>query len=405
MRNTKKSQKAYEFFCLAEKEDSNFSLDEVVRQTGWALSTVNEYKSKKWYPFLFDVGNGLYKCKGITQLPIQAFIKLHAQRVEIYPDLYRIHYGEMADIFIDKSREAAMLAVQIYNNPTVTFRTEGYIVNMIIAFTALFHAVFERDNIAYWHKDESGQPLLIEGDKKYWELSECLREYYKDKQSPEKENLKLCLSIRNKIEHRFYNTMDLSLSGYCQSLLMNYEKLLVVEFGRYFSLGGNHLALALQISSYDGSQNKVLNAIQSKYYDEIKNHIEDYRRKLPVEIVDSERFCFRAFLIPKIGNHESSSDISIEFVNYDASRPDEMEKYEHLIGLIKEKTIQVANQGKYLPGDVVKQIIAKGIEFTIQMHTKAWKLYKVRPKEKTPIGCNLKFCQFSEPHKNFIYTK
>ena len=82
-----------------------------------------------------------------------------------------------------------------------------------------------------------------------------------------------------------------------------------------------------------------------------------------------------------------------------------MEKYEHLIGLIKEKTIQVANQGKYLPGDVVKQIIAKGIEFTIQMHTKAWKLYKVRPKEKTPIGCNLKFCQFSEPHKNFIYTK
>jgi hypothetical protein len=407
MTKTRRIQLAYNFFYTAEEEHRSFSLDEVVKQTGWRLSTVYAYRTKKWYPFMLDDGNGLFRCKGIINFPLQSFIKLHEQHTEIYSEMYRPRYGDMADILLDKSREAAMLAIQTYNNPTVTFRTEGFIVNMIIAFTALFHAIFEKDKIAYWYIDNNtGQPLVVDGsDKKYWELSECLKQYYQDNNSPEKANLSLCILIRNKIEHRFYNTLDLNLSGYCQSLLMNYEKLLTSKFGEYFSLGSNHLALALQITTYEKAQIEALNSIQSHHYEEIQSYINDFCQQLPNDILGSERFQFRAFMIPIIGNHESSSNISIEWVNYDPNSPEQMDKYNTVIGLIREKIIQVANQGKYLPSDVVKQIQDKGIAFNMSMHTKAWKLYKVRPKDKSPHGCNTKYCQFNEPYKNFIYTK
>ncbi len=36
---------------------------------------------------------------------------------------------------LNKAREAALAAVQIFNNPNVTFKSETYVVLMIIAWT------------------------------------------------------------------------------------------------------------------------------------------------------------------------------------------------------------------------------------------------------------------------------
>ena len=53
---------------------------------------------------------------------------------------------------LQKSRESALLAVEVYNKPNTTFRSGGYIVLMIIAWTSLFHAIFERQKIKYFYK-------------------------------------------------------------------------------------------------------------------------------------------------------------------------------------------------------------------------------------------------------------
>jgi hypothetical protein len=409
MKNTGKIRKAYEYFCACEKEQRSFTLNEIVEKTGWAISTVTGYRTKKWHQFILDFENGLLICKGLLRLPFENFVKLHEQRTILSAEDYRPHYGYVIDTYLDKSREAALLAIQIYNNPTLSFRTEGFIVYMIISYTALFHAIFEREKIEYWYFDtETGNPKKIDGDKMYWELSRCLDEYYKDQQTAERANLKFCISLRNKIEHRFYDTIDLNLSGYCQSLLLNYESLLTIEFGEYFSLGGSHLSLALQLSSYDDIQNKVLSNIQAKHYKEIQQYINDYCQQQSVEILNSERYHFSAYLVPKIGNHATSSDISIEFVKFDPSHPEEMEKYQKMVGFIKEKTVPVVNQGMHLPGDVVRIINEKGFKFNIPLHTKAWKLFNIRKSGRSPVGCNNLYCQFSAPHKDsshaFLYT-
>jgi hypothetical protein len=408
MTKTDKIMKAYNFFIEREKENRGFSIQEIISATGWAESTVKGYLTKKWHHFLVTNGGGIYFCKGIIEFPFNSFVRIHEQKSEISPYLYKPTYGDIVDTLLEKSREAALLAVQIYNSPTLKFRVQGYIVNMIIAYTALFHAKFEKEGLTYWYTDELGQPKIIDNDKKYWELTECISHYYKGIVSAEEQNLKLFIKIRNKIEHRYYQNLDLSLFGYCQSLLTNFEELIKKEFGKSFSLGES-ISLALQLTSFENFFDKTttnpLRKIQSENYDDIRQYINDFLAPLSPEIINSRDFCFRAFLIPKIGNNQNTSDIAIEWVKLDPDNNEDLSFQNKVYGFVKEKLIPVANQGMLLPSQVVKIIQQNGIQFNMQMHTKSWKLYHVRKKGKAPEGCNIKYCQYNEPHGDYLYTQ
>jgi hypothetical protein len=276
---------------------------------------------------------------------------------------------------------------------------------MVIAFTALFHAVFNRKGKEYWYKNEAGDPIIIDGDYKFWELKTCLNEYYFGETNPVTENLRLLIALRNKIEHRFVPEMDILVSGFCQAALMNFEDLLVEEFGEYFALGET-LALALQLTAFSEELDEALRGIQSEQYEAVKTYIEDFSQPLPNEIVQSSRFSFRAFLVPKIGNHATSSDIAIEFVPYDADRQEDMENYERQVALIKEKKVQVADQGKLRPSDVIEKVEHRtGISLRMYDHTQAWKYYGVRSRDGAPEDCDPKYCQYSEPFRQIIYTE
>ena len=48
-----------------------------------------------------------------------------------------------------KSREAMMSAVQLYNNPQITFKSETFITLAIIAWTYLLHAFYANEGIDY----------------------------------------------------------------------------------------------------------------------------------------------------------------------------------------------------------------------------------------------------------------
>jgi hypothetical protein len=257
MKKDKQVKRAYQFFIAAEKNQSTFTLNDVATASGWSRSTVSAYRSKKWHFFIKEAPGGL-QCDGILDITEDAFIRIHAQKASIVNELFKPQYSPSIDALIDKSRESALLAIQIFNNPLVKFRAPGFIVNIVIAYTSLFHAIFERNGVEYWYKSNNDMPILIDGDYKYWELQACVTNYFKGQITPETENLNLLIKLRNKIEHRFIPALDFSMSGYFQSALSNFEKVIVKEFGHYFALGQNHLALALQLSEYSSQQQEVL---------------------------------------------------------------------------------------------------------------------------------------------------
>ena len=59
---------------------------------------------------------------------------------------------------IEKCRAAAIAAVDVYNRPGSRFRTAHYIVLIVIAWTALFHAIFYRKGAKPWCREKGKNP-------------------------------------------------------------------------------------------------------------------------------------------------------------------------------------------------------------------------------------------------------
>ena len=146
---------------------------------------------------------------------------------------------------LENSINSALTAVETYNRPRVQFRIENYIILMIIAWTKLFHAYFQSEiGERYFYKEKNGRYKKIDGERKAWELTECIKEYQKMRKpypnltDPVVANLRFFIGIRNKIEHRYWDSssLDILLFGECQALLFNYESFLVTLFGEDYSI-------------------------------------------------------------------------------------------------------------------------------------------------------------------------
>src|SRR3972149_1395899 len=81
---------------------------------------------------------------------------------------------------LKKSREAALAAVQIFNNPNVTFKSETYVVLMIIAWTYLLHAYYRKQKVDYRYFTQESMRKQYDRTKngafKHWELERCLND-------------------------------------------------------------------------------------------------------------------------------------------------------------------------------------------------------------------------------------
>ncbi len=247
--------------------------------------------------------------------------------------------------------------------------------------------------------------FLIDGDPKAWALSDCLRKHFGDGTPPARRNLDFIIGLRNKIEHRYVPAVDAKVAGECQALLLNFDRLLSSEFGDYYSISDS-LSVPLQTSTLRSTSRAIaMRELQAGHYDEVMEYVESFRSELPDAVYSDPSYSFRVYLIPKVGNHESSSDLAFEFVKYDPGKPDDMKALEHQVTLIRDRQVPVANAGKYKPSSVAEKVAEKlGREFSVNHHTRAWKHYKVRESGIDPEHCQVKFCQFDNVHQDYIYT-
>lgn len=75
---------------------------------------------------------------------------------------------------IEKAIDSATQAISTYIDPRSSFRTGNFTVLMTIAWTSLLHAYFEREKTKYFYKGENGRYVLVDGDKKAWDLAKCV---------------------------------------------------------------------------------------------------------------------------------------------------------------------------------------------------------------------------------------
>jgi len=314
---------------------------------------------------------------------------------------------------LQSSIDSALLAVEVYNKPRTSFRSEAFITLTIIAWTRLFHAHFNTTigDKYYYKKKNSNHYVIIDGERKAWELKTCIKKYGKLSEAARK-NLEFFIALRNKIEHRHIDKkqVDVLIFGECQSLLFNYESILIDLFGGAYALNES-LVYSLQFSHLRKPEQKAASKVAlSKDLQDIVGYVEKYRNALSDDVFNSQEYSVKLIQIPKITNN-SRTDLAVEFVKWDELSDEDKEAYEKITAIVKDRkvTVEAANVGKLKPGGVVSSVIEKypTSNFNMYTHTNLVKLFKIRPydEDEDPFDTDARFCHYDEVHGDYVYTE
>lgn len=388
-----KVDRAFSFLVSKERSGETFTIKELAEATDWTVETCKTYPTKRWHQYVEKIGMD-YSSSGFAYMSLEEFRTVHSQKLQQTTDL------SSRGILLEKAKEFALLAVSTYNNPFTHYKTYGFIVNIVIAYTSLFHAIFEKKGVDYRYLDGSGNPVMIDGDTKAWELSKCCRYYWQNTGAAEVANIEFLVGLRNRIEHRSLPALDLAVAGECQSALSNFENLLIKEFGDTHTLCVN-LAIAMQLTRIsEQAQIDAMKQLQRENYRVVREYMETFRKDLDEEVFQSQHFRLRAFLVPKVGNHAKSSDLTIEFVNVEKLSAEQLTNYERGIAFIKG----VESPYKLKPGKVVALLHDHFPEFNMAMHTKCWKYFTARP-QSIEVSFKGEYAGYVEGFDHYLYTK
>jgi len=197
---------------------------------------------------------------------------------------------------------------------------------------------------------------------------------------PGARNLEFLIGLRNKIEHRNIPELDAGLYGECQAALINLEEMLCATFGEKHALS-EQLAVSLQFTSLTPAKKKeAAKVLASKTVKGVKEYVETFRGGLPSSTLNSTKYSYNVFLVPKVANRKELADSIVEFVKVDEANSEELERLERLNILIKEKHVPIANLGLHKPGKIVELVQAAiPYRFNVNHHATAWRHHKVRP--------------------------
>lgn len=310
---------------------------------------------------------------------------------------------------LESSIDSALLAVEVYNKPRTTFRSEAFVTLMIMAWTRLLHAQLNSTIGDRYYYKKNNRYELIDGERKAWELSACIKKYGKLSEPVEK-NLQFFIALRNKIEHRHIQKreIDTLIFGECQALLFNYETTLIELFGQAYALN-EALVYSLQFSHLrTPNQEKANKSALSKDLADVVSYVDKYRHSLTDDVYNSHEYSIKLLQVPKISNTERA-DAAIEFVRWDELSEEDKKAYDQVAVIIKNKKVRIeaTNVKRLKPYEVVQKVNAQlpSKALTPNLHVILYKLFQIRPPNGAddPFDTNAEFCLYDETHNDYVY--
>lgn len=268
---------------------------------------------------------------------------------------------------LEKSREALLSAVQVYNNPNIKFKSETFIVLSIIAWTYLLHAYYRSKHIDYRYFTilESGRKKYDRtkrGAFKYWELERCINCDASPLEGAIAANLRFMIGIRHEIEHQMTSNIDDAISGRFQACCLNYNETIKKLFGDVYGITDN-LSFSLQFSSISEPQIKLLSDVKG-LPEHIASYINDFDAEIPDEIYNNPKYSYRVLFVQKNAGRKGQADKVVEFVTPDSQLSKDINSV-----LIKER-----EKVKYLPNAIVKMMKNEGYSnFNMYEFVTCWK--------------------------------
>lgn len=298
----------------------------------------------------------------------------------------RVH--SVSDELIHKSREAALAAVQIFNNPQITFKSEMFIVLMNIAWTYMLHAYYRTHGVEYRYFKQTGKNRRFDrtakGAYKHWELERCLNEGPCPVESDAANNLQFLIGVRHEIEHQMTTKIDSSFSAKFQACCLNYNEHIKTFFGDDHAID-KHLSFSLQFSSITRDQARQLEA-QPLLPAHIKSFVDGFEANLTEDQFNSPKFAYRVLFVAKTANRKGQADEVIEFVKADSELAKNVNK--------KYAIIKETERPKLRPKTIVDILKKEGFsKFDMHHHTLLWQDMDARNPAKG-FGTKVEDCWF-----------
>lgn len=319
--------------------------------------------------------------------------------------------GDLAEEFrlLAKARESALAALRIYNDPLYGFRTESFILLMIIAWNSLLQAILERDGVDYYERDSNGRVIEINDRGMVKDTAQLINlALTGDRYRAMRCNLDFFLRLRNIIAHRYLPALDARVAGEAQAMLLNLENLLIDQFGEQAKLG-DQLAVPLQLSGFRNPQGRdALKRAQSLLPVDVMNFLTTHREEVTDDVLRSPEYSLQIFFVPVTANRDRSADAVVKFF-----RPGEVpeqltDALRDLNVVTKPKQVPVASGDLLRPGEVVNLVTERlPFHFTMDTHTRCWRHHNVRPAHNAaePEATDPQFCKWDRLSKGYGYTR
>gem|GEM_PF-169651 len=215
------------------------------------------------------------------------------------------------DLRVEKAVELMKSAATVYNNSTIGFRTEIFIVNAVIAWTYALHAYFHKHAIKPIYMENGKPKLTTEGQARYWDLTECLKSAKCPLGKGEASNLRYLLLLRHEIEHRLARDIDASVQPKVQACAINLSDFCEKHFGKEYSLKYD-LDFTIQFAKLSMMSENLLHASA-----EVPCVVQAVNKLVEGEMTPEDyndpRYAFRVYVVPKTTNNPKKADQAVTY--------------------------------------------------------------------------------------------
>src|SRR5919106_4442033 len=267
------------------------------------------------------------------------------------------------DELLIKAREAMLLAVQAFNNPSAYFKAEIFIVAACIAWTYLLHAYYRLEGIEYVYRDHKTGGVLQtkHGSPRHYDLAQCLTIPQRPLDYGVVRNLDYLLGVRHEIEHQKTSRIDDAISAKLQACCLNFNAAIKRLFGDRCGLD-RELSLALQFARIDAVQ-RGLTAAHTDLPKAVQSFNAAFEGGLSEDEYNDPAYAYRVALVPVTINNRRKADEVFEII--DRNSPEA----EKLNIVLRDR-----EPPKLRPKGVVKRMHALGFtRFNMHHHTQLWK--------------------------------
>ncbi len=258
---------------------------------------------------------------------------------------------ELITNMINKSKEAFLLAVEIYNKPTIKYRVEGFSFFICNAWELMLksHILKTIGNNAIYYKDNPNKTIS---------LSECVKKVFTNDKDPLRINLEKIIELRDTSTHFITTEYEMIYIPLFQACLFNfYEK--IQQFHNIDLseiIPQNFLTLTTSMKSFNELE------IRAKYPEELSNKLIDTYNTLT----------------PLIENNNNGFAIKIEHYHYITKNRNEATELLHIDNTSSESV------------KVIKELKDPNVTHKYTMK----KLNKEVTKRLNKFGINIEFNQY-----------